>query len=38
VRIRIHAPSSADGLGERDLMNAYRAMSGVKIRAERAGP
>jgi hypothetical protein len=33
IRIRVYAPQSNEGLGERDLMRAYGVMAGVKIRA-----
>jgi transglutaminase-like putative cysteine protease len=33
IRIRVHAPESSEGLGERDLMRAYGVMAGVKVRA-----
>jgi len=33
IRIRVHAPDSSEGLGERDLMRAYGAVAGVKLRA-----
>jgi len=33
IRIRVYAPQSSEGLGERDLMRAYGVMAGVKIRA-----
>jgi transglutaminase-like putative cysteine protease len=32
IRIRVHAPLSSEGLGERDLMRAYGAVAGVAIR------
>jgi len=33
IRIRVYAPESGEGLGERDLMRAYGVMAGVKVRA-----
>ena len=33
IRIRVYAPDSSEGLGERDLMRAYGAVAGVKVRA-----
>ena len=33
IRIRVYAPESSEGLGERDLMRAYGVMAGVKVRA-----
>jgi hypothetical protein len=33
IRIRVYAPESSEGLGERDLMRAYAMMAGVKVRA-----
>ena len=33
IRIRVYAPESSEGLGERDLMRAYAIMAGVKVRA-----
>jgi transglutaminase-like putative cysteine protease len=33
IRIRVYAPDSNEGLGERDLMRAYGAVAGVKVRA-----
>jgi len=33
IRIRVYAPESNEGLGERDLMRAYSMMAGVKVRA-----
>src|SRR5688572_3190167 len=33
IRIRVYAPESSEGLGERDLMRAYSVMAGVKVRA-----
>jgi transglutaminase-like putative cysteine protease len=33
IRIRVYAPESSEGLGERDLMRAYGVMAGVKIHA-----
>jgi transglutaminase-like putative cysteine protease len=33
IRIRVYAPESNEGLGERDLMRAYAMMAGVKVRA-----
>ena len=33
IRVRVYAPESSEGLGERDLMRAYAVMAGVKVRA-----
>jgi transglutaminase-like putative cysteine protease len=33
IRIRVYAPESSEGMGERDLMRAYAMMAGVKVRA-----
>jgi len=33
IRIRVYAPESSEGLGERDLMRAYAMMAGVKVHA-----
>jgi len=33
IRIRVHAPESSESLGERDLLRAYGAVAGVKLRA-----
>jgi transglutaminase-like putative cysteine protease len=38
IRIRVHAPESGVGLGERDLMRAYGAVAGVEIRAVEHHP
>jgi hypothetical protein len=32
IRIRVYAPDSSEGLGERDLLRAYGAVAGVGIR------
>ncbi|HXV14411.1 MAG TPA: transglutaminase-like domain-containing protein, partial [Candidatus Krumholzibacteria bacterium] len=33
IRLRVHAPSASESLGERDLMRAYGAIAGVTITA-----
>jgi hypothetical protein len=33
IRIRVYAPESSEGMGERDLMRAYATMAGVKVHA-----
>jgi Transglutaminase-like superfamily len=33
IRIRVYAPDSNEGMGERDLMRAYAMMAGVKVHA-----
>lgn len=33
IRIRVYAPASSEGLGERDLMRAYAMVAGVKMHA-----
>jgi transglutaminase-like putative cysteine protease len=38
IRIRVYAPESSEGMGERDLMRAYAMMAGVKVRAVEHRP
>ncbi|HEX5132216.1 MAG TPA: transglutaminase-like domain-containing protein [Candidatus Krumholzibacteria bacterium] len=32
IRLRVHAPESSESLGERDLLRAYGAVAGVRVR------